>query len=108
MMETLGSNAVTLSRDHRQLLLPEVFSGDGSFEEWTDYFESVAAVNRWDDSEKVLWLRMALTGKACVAYKRLSHETRKSYRDSTLALSIDTPPSSRVEYLCFKRTIRAT
>jgi len=81
-METPESDAVTLSRDHR---LPEEFTRDGSFEEWTDHFESVAAVNHWDDREKVLWLRVVLKGKAHVAYKRLLHETRKSYRDSTLA-----------------------
>jgi len=46
-----------------------MFSGEEIFEEWMHYFKSVAAVNSWNDGEKVLWLRAALKGKARAAFK---------------------------------------
>jgi len=33
--------AATWSHDHRPFLLPEMFSGDKIFEEWTYHFESM-------------------------------------------------------------------
>ena len=44
-------------------MLPEVFSGEGDFDEWVSHFESVSAVNGWTDNENLLWIRVRLTGK---------------------------------------------
>ena len=92
----------------RPLVLPEVFSGEGNFDDWVSHFESVAAVNNWTDEEKVLWLRVRLTGKAHVAYTRLAHETQASYINAKAALRDRFEPSSKkelytVEFECRKK-----
>ncbi len=33
--------------------MPELFSGEGSWDDWIDHFESVTAVNSWDDAKKL-------------------------------------------------------
>jgi len=45
----------------RPLVLPELFMGDKSFEEWIDHFESVVG---WDDADKLKWLQVSLSGRA--------------------------------------------
>ena len=35
----------------RPLMLPEIFSREGNFDDWATHFESVAAVNKWSDDE---------------------------------------------------------
>ena len=51
----------------RPLMLPEPFTGDGSWTLWQSHFDDVAAVNGWDDAAKLLWLRVRLTGRARTA-----------------------------------------
>ena len=46
----------------RPLVLPEVFDGQKSFDEWVSHFENVSAVNDWNDESKLLWLKVRLTG----------------------------------------------
>ena len=63
-----------------QILLSDLLREDST---------EVTAVTRnhgWNDGEKVLWLRVALKGKARVLFKQLSHETQKSYSASMSAL----------------------
>ena len=40
------------------LMTPEPFNGTGSFDDWVDHFEGVAAVNEWDDTAILLWMRV--------------------------------------------------
>ena len=81
------------------LVLPEIFDGDGSFTEWICHFESVSDVNGWSDEDKLLWIRVRLTGKAHVAYTRLSHETQQHYTTIKEALHERfEPPSKRHLY----------
>lgn len=68
------------------LVLPEVFDGQKSFEEWVSHFENVSAVNGWNDEDKLLWLKVRLTGKAHVAFAQLAHETQQSYATAKKAL----------------------
>ena len=51
---TVGGATETVTT--RPLLTPEPFSGKGSFTEWLQHFEGVAAINKWDDTSKLLWL----------------------------------------------------
>ena len=55
MTQAPSDQASGISRS-RPVVLPEVFNGDGQFNEWVSHFESVAAVNRWGDEDKLLWL----------------------------------------------------
>ena len=50
----------------RPLVLTEKFDGTGNFEEWISHFESISAINNWNEEEKNLWVRVRLTGKAHV------------------------------------------
>ena len=55
----------------RPLVLPETFDGTGSWRDWCFHFENVAAVNGWDDAQKLKWRRVRLTGRAQKALHRL-------------------------------------
>ena len=66
-----SSSTETGTGTGRPLLTPEPFSGKGSFTEWLQHFEGVAAINRWDDAAKLLWLRVRLVEGAQTAYRRL-------------------------------------
>ena len=81
----------------RPLVLPEPYTGEGDFNQWYDHFESVAAVNRWSDAEKLLWLRVRLTGRAQTALKRLSEATTESFTDVSEALKERFEPASKKE-----------
>ena len=67
--EGTHTSAVTMTT--RPLLMPESFSGKGSFSDWLQHFEGVTAINKWDDAAKLLWLRVRLVGTAQTAYRRL-------------------------------------
>ena len=55
----------------RPLVLPEPFSGESNWDAWIGHFEDVAAVNGWEEQDKLLWLRVRLTGRARTAFQRL-------------------------------------
>ena len=79
-------------RNPRPLILPEPYSGEKDYTEWREHFESVAAINEWNDKAKLLWLRVRLT-----AFKRLSDATKASYRDTLAALKERFDPESNRE-----------
>ena len=79
-------------------LLPEKFDGSKNFEDWVSHFECVAAINYWNDAEKLLWLQGHVTGKAHVAYQRFNHEIRESYALSKDALRERFEPPSKIEF----------
>ena len=70
----------------RPLVLPEPFTGEGSWDQWISHFENVAAVNTWDDAAKLLWLRARLTKRAQTAYQNFSEEAKATYGESKKAL----------------------
>ena len=76
----------TTSVSQRPLITPEPFSGTGTFSEWIEHFEAVAAINKWDDAAKLLWLRVRLVGGAQTAYGCLPAEAKGSYAELTKAL----------------------
>ena len=61
------------------VLTPDAYTGEGSWDDWLDHFESVAEVNKWDNAAKLLWIRVRMTGRAQTAFKQLSEETRSEY-----------------------------
>ena len=65
----------TLPRS-RPLVLPEVYSGEGDFDDWISHFESVSAVNGWMDGDKLLWIQLRLTGKVHLVYTRFSLQSK--------------------------------
>jgi len=81
----------------RPLVLPDPFSGEGSWDSWIVHFEDVAAVNNWGDAQKLLWLRVRLTGRARTAYQGLSAGAKESYEESKKALKERFEPTSKQE-----------
>jgi len=77
-----ASNASTRSMP-RPIVTPEPYSGDGSYTDWNDHFESVAAVNGWDQEtlDESLPMRCAHP-----AFKRLPDATKSDYRRASEAL----------------------
>jgi len=75
-----------MANEGRPQLLPEKFDGSENFDDWVSTFECISEINGWNEREKALWLRAYVKGKAHVAYQRLSHETRESYKNITIAL----------------------
>ena len=79
----------------RPLVLPEPFSGEGSWESWLYHFESVADMNDWDNGKKLKWLQVQLTGKAQTAFQRLPEEARANYKEAKKALQERFEPKRR-------------
>ena len=81
----------------RPLVLPEPFTGEGSWDQWIAHFENVAAVNGWDDAAKLLWLRARLTKRAQTAYQKFTEEAKTSYKESKKALQERFEPKCKRE-----------
>ena len=79
----------------RPLISPDAYSGDTSWTDWVDHFEATALVNGLDDAAKLVWLPVRLTGKAQVAWKRLTEEARGSYDTAKEALHKRFEPDSK-------------
>ena len=68
------------------LVLPEPFNGEGSWDQWSYHFDNVAAVNSWNDEDKVKWLKVRLMGHAQTAFQRLPEATRADIKLAIKAL----------------------
>ena len=79
----------------RPVIVPECFTGEGSFEDWIDQFESIAEINHWNDGQKLMWLKVRLTGRALMAYKKFSVTARGSFKNAIKALQERFEPESR-------------
>ena len=77
----------------RPLVLPEPFTGEGSWDQWISHFEN----NTWDDAAKLLWLRARLTKRAQTAYQNVSEEAKATYGESKKALKERFEPKCRRE-----------
>ena len=92
------------------MITPEPFSGEQSWEDWIDQFESIASINGWNDEQKLIWLKVCL--KALLAYKRFSVTAHASFKNAVVALAERFEPESYISqsYLtefqshCKKRT----
>ena len=95
----------------RSVITPEPFSGEQLWEDWIDQLESIAAINGWSDEQKLVWLKVRLTGRALLVYKKFSVTARSSFKNAVVALAEHFEPESRRDlYLaefqshCKKRT----
>ena len=58
---TIGVVGRILRMAGKPVVLPDMFSGEGNWEDWFDHFNNVAAVNKWTDEQKLLWVKVRLT-----------------------------------------------
>ena len=65
----------------KPILLPETFSGDGNWEQWTFHFRDCAIVNEWDDSQLLKFLHVRLTGRAQAVFHRLPDSAKDSFNN---------------------------
>ena len=79
----------------KPVVLPETFDGTREWDEWCFHFENLASVNGLDDSQKLKWLRVRLTGRAQKALHRLTETQRASYALTKDALKSRFDPESR-------------
>ena len=77
------------------VITPEPFSREQSWEDWIDHFESIASINRWNDEQKLIWLKVHLTGKGLLAYKKFSVTACASFKNAVVALAECFKPESR-------------
>ena len=78
-------------------VLPELYTGDKSWDDWIDHFDSVATVNEWDNAAKLKWLRVRLTGRAGTVFRRLPEATRGDFKEANKALKKRFEPESKKE-----------
>ena len=78
----------------RPLILPEKFNPTGNFNEWISCFKGIAAISKWIEDDKSLWLKVQLTNKAHVALTRLPNDAHDSYTSLKAALKERFEPSS--------------
>ena len=79
------------------LVLPEKFNGTGNFGEWISHFESIVALNKWNEEEKTLWIQVRLTEKVHMALMRFPGSTTQAYSSIKEALRERFEPSSKQE-----------
>ena len=77
------------------IISPDAYSGDTSWTAWVGHFEATALVNGSDNAAKPVWLPVRLTGKAQVAWKRLTADARGSYDTAKEALHKRFEPDSK-------------
>ena len=87
---TLETTAAASSS--RPVVLPEPYDGTGDWSDWCWHFENVAEVNGWDDTQKLQWLRVRITGRAQKVLHRLTSTTYEAARE---ALQARFEPDSR-------------
>ena len=93
--ETAPASSTDRASGARPLVLPEVFDGTGSWSDWCFHFDNVAAVNGWDEAQKLQWLRVRVTGRAQKALLRLPAVTAASFDSTREALRTRFEPESR-------------
>ena len=80
---------------NKPVVLPDTYSGEKDWDQWKYHFENFAAVNGWDDDNKLKWLKVRLIGRAKTAFQRLPNETKASFADSMTALKKRFDPPGR-------------
>ena len=78
-------------------VIPELYTGEKSWDEWIDHFDSVAQVCGWNAAAKLKWLRVRLSGRAGTAFRRLPDATRADFTLATEALKSRFEPESKKE-----------
>ena len=81
---------------NRPLVMPEIFNGETSWDQWIYHFENVTAVNKWDEAARLCWLKVRLTGHAQTALQRLP-SNRRGLQICEKALQERFEPLCRIE-----------
>ncbi len=81
--------------NHRPLVLPDRYSGKEEWSQWISHFDNVAAVNTWNEAQKLLWLKVRLTERAQTAFQHFPDDVQKNYEAAKKALKNRFEPECR-------------
>ena len=70
--------------ESRPVIVLDCFLGEGSYEDWID--KSMAEINHWNDEQKLMWLKVCLTGRTLMAFKKFPVKMCNSYKSTMSAL----------------------
>ena len=59
--------------------------GEECYEDWIAQFESIAEINHWNDGQKLMWLKLCLTGRALMACKKFPTIAYGSFKNAVNA-----------------------
>lgn len=62
---------------------------------WDYQFESIAAINGRNEERKLVWLKVWLTGRALMVYKKFPVTACASFKNAVVALAAHFGPESR-------------
>ena len=90
------SEPVTASRpSYRPVIIAEIYSGEQPWEDRIDQFESIAAINGWDEEKKLVWLKVRLTRRALLPFKKFSVTAKASYKNMVVMMQERFEPQSK-------------
>ena len=79
------------------MVLQEPYNGEGNWTNWSEHFESMAAVNRGQDAEELWWLLVRLVGRAATAFRRVPGVAQRNNADCMSVLMECFDPHSKCE-----------
>ena len=72
--------------NHRPLVLPDRFSDKEEWNQWISHLDNVAAVNTWNEAQKLLWLNVHLTERTQTTFQHFPDYVQKNYEAAKKAL----------------------
>ena len=69
-------------------VLPEPFTGEGSWDQCIAHFDNIAVVIAWNDAAKLFWLRASVPKRTQSAYQKFTEEPKASYEEFKKGLEV--------------------
>lgn len=83
----------------RPVFMPETFTGVGrEWSDWSEQFDLAAEVNNWDESLKIKFMSLLLSGRARDIYSGLSTEAKNDYELLKSAMARCFEPCDSVDW----------
>ena len=76
-------------------VLPEVYNGDGNWDEWITHFKDIAEIKGWENVAKLRWLKVRFTGRAQRAFQRLPDVKKADFQTAIKSMQDRFEPASK-------------